>query len=81
MVDYYINHKQDEKLHSPITEIMKTKVLTATTETIISQIAAVFFQQRIGAMPIMQEEKLAGMITRSDILGAVVYSQPMESWV
>lgn len=64
-----------------VSTIMKERVLTATVDTVISQIAAVFFQQRVGAMPIMSEDKLVGMITRSDILGAVVYSQPVESWV
>ncbi|MDH5546459.1 MAG: CBS domain-containing protein [Gammaproteobacteria bacterium] len=60
--------------------IMQTRVLTATTNTVISQIAAVFFRQRIGAMPIMRDDVLVGIITRSDILGAVVYSSQVESW-
>lgn len=80
VVEYRNNQQQVESHINNVNGIMKTKVLTATSDTIVSQIAAVFFQQRVGAMPILSEDKLVGIITRSDILGAVVYSQPMDSW-
>ena len=56
-----------------IREIMQTRVLTSGPTTEIRQIARVFFQERIGAMPIVDGQgKLAGMITRSDILRALI---------
>jgi CBS domain-containing protein len=56
-----------------IREIMQTRVLTSGPTTEIRQIARVFFQERIGAMPIVDGRgKLAGMITRSDILRALI---------
>lgn len=64
----------------PVENMMKERVLTATSDTVISQIAGVFFQQRIGSMPIVDQDKLVGIITRSDILGAMVYSSPTENW-
>jgi acetoin utilization protein AcuB len=56
-----------------IKEIMQTRVLTATPATEIRQIARVFFQERIGAMPVVDERgRLVGMITRSDVLRALI---------
>lgn len=56
-----------------IREIMRTPVLTAAPGTEIRQIARVFFRQRIGAMPVVDERgRLVGMITRSDILRALI---------
>jgi CBS domain-containing protein len=65
-----------------IRAITKTRVLTASRETAIRQIAFVMIEQRIGAMPIIDESgHLEGIITRSDILRAVVNQAPLELWV
>jgi len=79
-VEYRLSNKQENVANAFVNEIMKTRVLTATPETVISHIAGVFFQQRIGAMPIVSGDSVVGMITRSDILGAIVYSTPVETW-
>jgi acetoin utilization protein AcuB len=53
--------------------IMKTKILTASPYADIRHIARVLFEHHVGAMPIVDEqEKLAGMITRSDILRELI---------
>ncbi len=55
-------------------DIMQTRVLTASPNTKIRQIAQVLFENRIGAMPVVDENKtLVGMITRSDILRALIH--------
>ena len=65
-----------------IQQIMATNVLSASPETEIRAIARILFEERIGAMPIMtEEEKLVGILTRSDILRTVVNEAPFELWI
>jgi len=60
---------------------MTPEVLTASTDTDIRYIARLFVERRIGAMPIVRNNKLAGIITRSDILSAVMRHFNLEIWV
>ena len=63
-------------------ELMKTNVICARPTTEIRKIAEVLFQERIGAMPIVDENhELVGIVTRSDILCAVVNEAPLQIWV
>ncbi len=65
-----------------IATLMKPRVLTATPDTEIRQIARVLIEQHIGAMPIMDYSGgLRGIVTRSDILRALVTHAPLELWV
>jgi len=67
---------------TPIATLMKPRVLTATPDTEIRQIARVLIEQHIGAMPIMDYGgTLRGIVTRSDILRALVTHAPLELWV
>lgn len=65
-----------------VRDVMKTHVLAAHPDTEIREIARVLFEEHIGAMPIVdQQENLVGIITRSDILRALVDHAPLELWV
>ena len=65
-----------------VKDVMTTNVLTAVPETEIRNIARVFFQERIGAMPVVSADGgLVGILTRSDILRTVVNTVPFEIWV
>jgi len=68
-------------LSNPINNIMSTPVLTASIETDVRYIAKLFVLEHIGAMPVMSEGKLTGIITRSDIMRAVMHHFNMELWV
>ncbi|MEK6748523.1 MAG: CBS domain-containing protein [Pseudomonadota bacterium] len=62
--------------------LYKKRVLTATPDTEIRQIARILLEQRIGSMPIVDDAgQLCGMITRSDILRTLVHHMPLELWV
>ena len=62
-------------------EIMVRNVLSATAETEVREIAKVLIDERIGSMPIVNEEgALLGMVTRSDVLRAVVEHANLELW-
>ena len=63
-------------------EIMITNILTASPETEIRAIARILFEERIGAMPIVNDaEEIVGILTRSDILRTVVIQAPFELWI
>ncbi len=75
----------DERKHLAdlhVSEIMHTNVVSALPTVEIREIAKVMFEERIGAMPIVNEkQELEGMLTRSDILRAVVAKAPLELWI
>ncbi len=57
------------------------KVYAASGDTDIQQITHTMFDQHIGSMPIIDnEQKLIGLITRSDILKLTSRYGPMEFW-
>ncbi|MFB4210629.1 acetoin utilization AcuB family protein [Shouchella sp. JSM 1781072] len=59
----------DETLFlKPITTIMATPVLTAHEDDDVQETAKLFYQHRIGCLPITKDERLTGIISESDIL-------------
>jgi len=64
-----------------VTSIMQTKVLCAARNTPIREIAEAMLEYRIGALPLIDSNnKVEGIITRHDILQAVVQQGPIELW-
>lgn len=69
-------------LDKPIHTIMIKHVLTAEAKTLIKEICRVMFVQHVGAMPITsQTGKVLGIITRSDILRAMIKARPLDLWL
>ena len=64
-----------------IKECMITNILTARPQTEIRAIAEIMIARRIGCLPIVdQDAALVGILTRSDILRAIVNHAPLELW-
>lgn len=64
-----------------IKDIMVREVVTASRVTDIRRIAMVMFTMHIGTMPILDDDKnLVGIITRSDILHALITCPPLKLW-
>jgi len=64
-----------------IGNIMTKEIITADRLTDIRRIARVMFDEHIGSMPILDDSrKLAGIITRSDILHALVNYPSIKLW-
>jgi CBS domain-containing protein len=62
-------------------DFMKTSVLTAAPETEVRLAARVMFQEKIGALPVLDTDgKVVGILTRSDILKVVMNTVPFELW-
>ncbi len=74
-------HMSSARADDQIRQLMRTQVLTASTDTDVRYIARLFVERRVGAMPIVVEGNLTGIITRSDILGAVMRHFVLELWV
>jgi len=57
-------------------------VLVADPEATLLAIARVLLEERIGAIPVVSQEKdLVGLITRSDLLRVIVAHPNFENWV
>ncbi|HHH48904.1 MAG TPA: CBS domain-containing protein [Gammaproteobacteria bacterium] len=65
---------------TPVAGVMKSPVLTASPDTDVRYIARLFVEQRIGALPIVTDGELAGIIARSDVLSAVMRHYVLELW-
>ena len=63
-----------------IERLMKSPVLTASEDTDVRYIARLFVEQHIGALPIVTDGKLKGIITRSDVLKTVMRHFGLEIW-
>ena len=61
--------------------LMKSPVLTASEDTDVRYIARLFVEQHIGALPIVTDGELKGIVTRSDVLKAVMRHFGLEIWV
>ncbi len=76
----YKQHVTSAKANDLVKLLMKTEVLTASIDTDVRYIARLFVEQGVGAMPIVDKGNLMGMITRSDILNAVMRNFILELW-
>ncbi len=55
-----------------VADVMTRPVVTVAGETPIADAARLMHELRIGALPVMVQDRVVGILTRSDILGAFV---------
>lgn len=65
---------------TPLQALMSTRVLAASSDTDVRHIARLFVEQRIGALPVADEGELKGIVTRSDVLAAVMRHYRLHLW-
>ena len=80
VTENYEQHITLAKTRDQVKQLMRTEVLTASIDTDVRYIARLFVEQRVGAMPIVVDGNLTGIITRSDILNAVMRHFILELW-
>ena len=56
----------------PVREIMTWGVVTVTPVTDLRAAAAVMRERRVGALPVVEDERLVGMLTEHDLLSALL---------
>jgi CBS domain-containing protein len=64
-----------------VTALMRSPVLTAAEDTDVRLIARLFVEYHVGAVPVLAGHDVAGIITRSDVLRAVMLNYGLELWV
>lgn len=52
----------------PVSDIMTKKVITATPDMSIERAARILHDNRIGALPVLKDDKLAGILTVTDLM-------------
>jgi len=61
-----------------VEEIMTYNVVTVTPQTSLQETARLLRRQRFGALPVVEKGKLVGIITRSDLLDAMLAAEMEE---
>ncbi|MEW5920618.1 MAG: CBS domain-containing protein [Bacillota bacterium] len=54
-----------------VEEVMTAKVVSATPDTPLQDIAALMVNKKFNRIPIVKDKKVLGIITRGDILHAI----------
>ncbi len=76
------NYQQDvlRNTTEQVIALMKSPVITASADTDVRYIARLFVERRVGALPIVENKKLTGIIARSDVLNAVMRHFLLDWW-
>ncbi|MCK4935184.1 MAG: CBS domain-containing protein [Simkaniaceae bacterium] len=73
ITDRELHAANNSKEKKTVRDIMATTVLCASPEAEVKSIAEVFFEQKIGAIPIVDSNsKFMGILTPSDVLRTIV---------
>lgn len=66
----------------PVTELMVTPVPCATPQTDLRRLSGVLLETGLQGLPVVDAHgRIAGFVTRSDILKALVHDPPLDLWV
>jgi CBS domain-containing protein len=57
-----------------VKEVMTTDVVTTSPDTPLTEAACVMLERKIGALPVVENSKLVGLITESDFVALVARS-------
>lgn len=64
--------KFKEGVNNPLRLVMKTDIITGHPLDFVEEIAATLYEHRIGCLPILNNEKLVGIVTQTDLLHTLV---------
>ncbi len=56
----------------PVREVMITDPITVSPETTIDEAARIIYKQKIGGLPVVEGERLVGILTITDLLEAFI---------
>gem|GEM_PF-350096 len=63
-----------------VSEIMRDRVVTLTPEHEVEAAASMMVGKRTGAIPLLQDSLLVGLVTATDLLGAIRSRNPLAEW-
>lgn len=68
-----LTHEDDDTiLHKPVIAIMQKQVVTAHPLDFIEDASAHMYEHKVGSLPVVEGEKLVGMITESDLFSSLI---------
>jgi len=68
---FHLNN-EEQILSKPVKEIMKKEIITIHPLDFVEEVAALFYEHKIGCLPVVKENKLVGIITQTDVLRTFV---------
>jgi len=66
------SEKINEQLEMPLSTIMMTNIITGNPLDFVEEVAVIFYDQKIGCLPILNNGELVGIITSTDLLHTLV---------
>ncbi len=60
--------RKSEQMHAPVKAYMSRKLISAQSTSTVREIEEILFSHNIGHLPIVEERKVVGIVTRSDYL-------------
>jgi tRNA nucleotidyltransferase (CCA-adding enzyme) len=60
--------RRADQMHAPVKGYMSRKVITAERQTTVREMEELLLSNNIGHLPIMDDGRIAGIVTRSDYL-------------
>ena len=67
-----------KKSARPVKDVMNFPVITVDEETNVGDIARIMLEERINRIPVVRDGEVVGMVSRSDILRALVDRRAQE---
>lgn len=65
--------------HAPVKGVMSSPALTIPPDLPLDEIQALMVERDIGRLPVVEDGRLVGIVTRSDVLGRL-YGAPVPHW-
>lgn len=59
-------------MEKPLESIMKTDIITGHPLDFVEEVTALFYEHKIGCLPIMKDNRLVGIITETDLFHTLV---------
>lgn len=72
MPSVFIKNATKEDMNQPISKIMTTVCITAHPLDFVEDVASLFYQFEIGCLPILEQNKIVGIVTETDLLHTLV---------
>lgn len=64
-----------------VRDVMRSDLLVATVDTPVRDLARVMVHERVGALPIVDDDRsVVGIVTTTDLLRAIVNEAPIDLW-
>jgi acetoin utilization protein AcuB len=68
----FLSKDDQDILSKPLESLMTTDLITCHPLDFVEEIAALFYEHNIGCLPVVNDQKLVGIITETDLLHTLV---------